>query len=183
LHKIGEYNETPIVPPVDNTQHIIDSVKQAERAILISKLDSSNLKHKREVFTLENTIIKQRTEIKTQKQINEELIDAYENDPDLVRCDSVVESQKKIIAEQDSLIESLDAEAMHYADMLANTERKVVLVEVDKKEITKQLVLKDNTIKELQAILVKNDRKHKFWNSVLKGVAIAEGALLIVKSI
>lgn len=169
----------PII--ADNTQHIIDSVNQVHRDKERAKLDSIDKVTEKKLSVLKTQISVRDKKIVALKEYTETLIDAYENDPDLAKCDSVVNSQQKIISEQDSLIEDIGAEAEHYSNMLYSSKQKLVYVEVDKAEIVKQLKLKDATIEDLYKQLTKNQKRYKFCKGVMQVFIIAESIVMLVK--
>lgn len=165
----------------DNTQHVIDSVNQLYRAKERLKLDSIDKVSAKKISLLKTEISIRDKKINILKAENETLIDAYENDPDLSKCDSIVESQKQIIKELDLQIEDIGAEAEHYSNMLYSSQQKIVFVEVDKAEAIKELKIKEATIQDLYKQLTKNQKKYKFWKSVLQIVAVVEAAIIVVK--
>ena len=104
----------------------------------------------------------------------------YDADPTLQNCDSVVDNQQKVIAEQDNTIESLGAEAEEYSLQLHTLKQNIFLLD--------STVLRErNEVKALQINLAdtrilyeKLSERRKIGNAIRNAIIVTELVAFIV---
>ena len=158
---------------VDSMQHLMDKelIDQNNRIVAQSE---QRLKEQQKVT------VSYKNEAKIWKHKTDSLMAVYEADPTLQNCDSVVDNQQKVIAEQDNTIESLGAEAEEYSLQLHTIKRNIVLLD--------STVLRErNEVKALQINLAdtrilyeKLSERRKIGNAIRNAIIVTELVAFIV---
>lgn len=145
---------------------IVDSLKTIETKHLIVYKDSLIAVYSSKLSADRMTINNQKLQITDLKKTNDNLVDKYNLNPTLAKCDSLVNNQTKIINTQDQQIDSLDSEAECYSRIVYELRTKSSLQ--DSLVIAKQLYLDraNNSINILKTELKKKDnwwRRNEKW--------------------
>lgn len=104
-------------------------------------------------------VVVQKKELEVLKAFKDSAEMAYNELKSIERCDSLVQAQRAVIIEQDTVLMTLEAEAIEYSNQVGLLERKTVLYE-------KVIAEKDTTIKNLQCAYNWKIEK-RFWAWIL----------------
>ena len=158
---------------IDSMRHLMDKELLDQNNRLV-KVSEQRLKDQQKVTA------GYKNEAKVWKHKTDSLMAVYEADPTLQNCDSVVDNQQKLIAEQDNTIESLGAEAEEYSLQLHTLKRNIVLLD--------STVLRErNEVKALQINLAdtrilyeKLSERRKIGNAIRNAIIVTELVAFIV---
>ena len=125
--------------------------------------------HKKELVTIQNTVVNQKKDIKRLKSENDDLIAEYNANQTIDNCESVVNSQIKIIAKQDTVIEELGNEAETYSKINYLLEQKLSIKDTIIVSKENLVIAKDIRIRQLiyeKVELQHKNKVQKFWRNV-----------------
>ena len=161
-------------------RHVIDSMRHLMDKELLVQNNRLVKESEKRLKDQQKVTISYKNEAKIWKHKTDSLMAVYEADPTLQNCDSVVDNQQKVIAEQDNTIESLGAEAEEYSLQLHTIKRNIVLLD--------STVLRErNEVKALQINLAdtrilyeKLSERRKIGNAIRNAIIVTELVAFIV---
>ena len=161
-------------------RHVIDSMRHLMDKELIDQNNRLVKESEKRLKDQQKVTVSYKNEAKIWKHKTDSLMAVYEADPTLQNCDSVVDNQQKVIAEQDNTIESLGAEAEEYSLQLHTIKRNIVLLD--------STVLRErNEVKALQINLAdtrilyeKLSERRKIGNAIRNAIIVTELVAFIV---
>ena len=161
-------------------RHVIDSMRHLMDKELLDQNNRLVKESEKRLKDQQKVTISYKNEAKIWKHKTDSLMAVYEADPTLQNCDSVVDNQQKVIAEQDNTIESLGAEAEEYSLQLHTIKRNIVLLD--------STVLRErNEVKALQINLAdtrilyeKLSERRKIGNAIRNAIIVTELVAFIV---
>lgn len=161
-------------------RHVIDSMRHLMDKELLDQNNRLVKESEKRLKDQQKVTISYKNEAKIWKHKTDSLMAVYEADPTLQNCDSVVDNQQKVIAEQDNTIESLGAEAEEYSLQLHTLKRNIVLLD--------STVLRErNEVKALQINLAdtrilyeKLSERRKIGNAIRNAIIVTELVAFIV---
>ena len=161
-------------------RHVIDSMRHLMDKELLDQNKRLVKESEKRLKDQQKVTVSYKNEAKIWKHKTDSLMAVYEADPTLQNCDSVVDNQQKVIAEQDNTIESLGAEAEEYSLQLHTIKRNIVLLD--------STVLRErNEVKALQINLAdtrilyeKLSERRKIGNAIRNAIIVTELVAFIV---
>ena len=161
-------------------RHVIDSMQNLMDKELIAQNNRLVKESEQRLKDQQKVTVGYKNEAKIWKHKTDSLMSVYEADPTLQNCDSVVDNQQKVIAEQDNIIESLGAEAEEYSGQLHVLKQNIVLLD--------SAVLRErNEVKALQINLAdtrilyeKLSERRKIGNAIRNAIIVTELVAFIV---
>ena len=161
-------------------RHVIDSMQRIATTEQLKQKDELVKQSEQRLQEQQKVTTRYKREAQLLKHKTDSLMAVYEADPTLQNCDSVVDNQQKVIAEQDNTIESLGAEAEEYSGQLYVIKQKVTLLD--------SAVLRErNEVKALQISLAdtrilyeKLSERRKIGNAIRNAIIVTELVALIV---
>ena len=161
-------------------RHVIDSMRHLMDKELLDQNNRLVKESEKRLKDQQKVTVSYKNEAKIWKHKTDSLMAVYEADPTLQNCDSVVDNQQKVIAEQDNTIESLGAEAEEYSLQLHTLKRNIVLLD--------STVLRErNEVKALQINLAdtrilyeKLSERRKIGNAIRNAIIVTELVAFIV---
>ena len=161
-------------------RHVIDSMRHLMDKELLDQNNRLVKESEKRLKDQQKVTVSYKNEAKIWKHKTDSLMAVYEADPTLQNCDSVVDNQQKVIAEQDNTIESLGAEAEEYSLQLHTIKRNIVLLD--------STVLRErNEVKALQINLAdtrilyeKLSERRKIGNAIRNAIIVTELVAFIV---
>lgn len=161
-------------------RHVIDSMRHLMDKELLGQNNRLVKESEKRLKDQQKVTVSYKNEAKIWKHKTDSLMAVYEADPTLQNCDSVVDNQQKVIAEQDNTIESLGAEAEEYSLQLHTLKRNIVLLD--------STVLRErNEVKALQINLAdtrilyeKLSERRKIGNAIRNAIIVTELVAFIV---
>ena len=161
-------------------RHVIDSMRHLMDKELLEQNNRLVKESEKRLKDQQKVTVSYKNEAKIWKHKTDSLMAVYEADPTLQNCDSVVDNQQKVIAEQDNTIESLGAEAEEDSLQLHTIKRNIVLLD--------STVLRErNEVKALQINLAdtrilyeKLSERRKIGNAIRNAIIVTELVAFIV---
>ena len=161
-------------------RHVIDSMRHLMDKELLDQNNRLVKESEKRLKDQQKVTVSYKNEAKIWKHKTDSLMAVYEADPTLQNCDSVMDNQQKVIAEQDNTIESLGAEAEEYSLQLHTLKRNIVLLD--------STVLRErNEVKALQINLAdtrilyeKLSERRKIGNTIRNAIIVTELVAFIV---
>ena len=161
-------------------RHVIDSMRHLMDKELLDQNNRLVKESEKRLKDQQKVTVSYKNEAKIWKHKTDSLMAVYEADPTLQNCDSVVDNQQKVIAEQEGAIESLGAEAEEYSLQLHTLKRNIVLLD--------STVLRErNEVKALQINLAdtrvlyeKLSERRKIGNAIRNAIIVTELVAFIV---
>ena len=162
-------------------RHVIDSMRHLMDKELLVQNNRLVKESEKRLKDQQKVTVGYKNEAKIWKHKTDSLMSVYEADPTLQNCDSVVDNQQKVIAEQEGAIESLGAEAEEYSLQLHTLKQNIVLLD--------STVLRErNEIKNLQidltdtrALYEKLRDRRKTGNLVRNTIILVELVAILIK--
>ena len=161
-------------------RHVIDSMRHLMDKELLDQNNRLVKESEKRLKDQQKVTISYKNEAKIWKHKTDSLMAVYEADPTLQNCDSVVDNQQKVIAEQDNTIESLGAEAEEYSLQLHTLKRNIVLLD-------STVLRQRNEVKALQINLAdtrilyeKLSERRKIGNAIRNAIIVTELVAFIV---
>lgn len=162
-------------------RHVVDSMQNLMDKELIAQNNRLVKESEQRLKNQQKVTVSYKNEAKIWKHKTDSLMAVYEADPTLQNCDSVVDNQQKVIAEQEGAIESLGAEAEEYSLQLHTLKQNIVLLD--------STVLRErNEIKNLQINLAdtrvlyeKLRDRRKMGNLVRNTIILVELVAILIK--
>lgn len=161
-------------------RHVIDSMRHLMDKELLDQNNRLVKESEKRLKDQQKATVNYKNEAKIWKHKTDSLMAVYEADPTLQNCDSVVDNQQKVIAEQDNTIESLGAEAEEYSLQLHTLKRNIVLLD-------STVLRQRNEVKALQINLAdtrilyeKLSERRKIGNAIRNAIIVTELVAFIV---
>lgn len=162
-------------------RHVIDSMRHLMDKELLEQNNRIVKESEKRLKDQQKVTVSYKNEAKIWKHKTDSLMAVYEADPTLQNCDSVVDNQQKVIAEQDNTIESLGTEAEEYSLQLHTLKQNIVLLD-------STVMRERNEIKNLQIGLTdtrvlyeKLRDRRKTGNLVRNTIILVELVAILIK--
>jgi hypothetical protein len=159
---------------IDSMQGVLDRELITQNNLLIEKSEKQ-LKDQQQI----TTIYKKATE--KWKHKTDSLLAVYKVNPTLANCDSVVNSQKNQITEQEGTIESLGEEAEEYSLQLHKLKQNITLLDSTVLRERNEIKALQINLSDTQILYEKLKERKKIGNAIRNTIIVTELVILLVK--